>query len=134
MAGLRMPADQLKSRIERRVHEMYRHGLFEEVERLIAQHGALSATAAQAIGYAEVIACLEGRISREQAAERTAMRTRRLAKRQATWFRHQATVVWIDIRDDTPAAATAQRVMAHWSKHGPTLIEEGEFDGRRADA
>jgi tRNA dimethylallyltransferase len=81
-----------------------------------------AATARQAIGYAEACDLLDNRITREQAVMQIATRTRQLAKRQETWFRHQAAVTWIEISADEPAAAIAVRVRAAWREHGPTPI------------
>ena len=80
------------------------------------------ATAPLAIGYEEVCALLDKRISREQAIEQIVIRTRQLAKRQETWFRHQAEVAWVGIAADEPVEAIAARVLAAWSEHGPTPI------------
>ncbi|MEI6211245.1 MAG: tRNA (adenosine(37)-N6)-dimethylallyltransferase MiaA [bacterium] len=82
----------------------------------------LACTACQAIGYAEVCDLLDNRISREQAIAQIAARTRQLAKRQETWFRHQAEVTWIEITPEEPVADMAARVLAAWSEHGPTPI------------
>ena len=84
--------------------------------------GVRMATARQAIGYAEVCDLLDNRITRGQAIEQIVVRTRQLAKRQETWFRHQAEVTWVDISADEPVAAIAARVLAAWSEHGPTPI------------
>jgi tRNA dimethylallyltransferase len=121
-AGLRLPQDQLRSRIESRVVEMYRQGLLDEVRRLLEAGPALSATARKAIGYAEAIDVLAGRCSREEAIQRTAQRTGRLARRQRTWFRHQTDVRWIDSRLEMTVEAIAEQVMDHWRTHGPTQI------------
>ena len=81
-----------------------------------------TATACQAIGYAEACDLLDNRITREQAIAQIVVRTRQLAKRQETWFRHQAEVTWIEISADEPVAAMAARVLAAWREHGPTPI------------
>lgn len=114
MLGLRMPAEQLKTRIGERVKRMYTSGLEDEAKGLVEQYGSLSITASQAIGYAEVMDVIGGRCSREEAVERTAVRTRRLAKRQATWFRHQADVEWIEIDDKMTVEEVAVKVMSCW--------------------
>lgn len=101
---------------------MFAQGLVEEVRRLLASHTRLSATAAHAIGYAEAIAVLQGCCTREQAIERTALRTRQLAKRQMTWFRRQTEVRWVDVPAGAPAGETAERVWKAWGEHGPTEI------------
>lgn len=122
LAGLMLPADQLKSSIELRVAEMYRAGFVEEVRGLLERYAELSFTARQAIGYAEVIDFLNGRCSLEDAAARTVIRTRQLAKRQKTWFRNQADVRWIDIDIEMTTPEIAELVLDHWKKYGPTEI------------
>jgi tRNA dimethylallyltransferase len=112
----------LNRRIEARVEAMFRAGLVEEVRGLLARYPELSPTARQAIGYAEAMDLLAGRCSLEQAVQQTTVRTRQLAKRQRTWFRHQAQVEWIEIGAGGDTAGAAARVMEHWSKHGPTAI------------
>ncbi len=97
--------------------------------RLVSEGAAVSgdaysspATAQLAIGYAEVCALLDKRLTRAQAMAQIATRTRQLAKRQETWFRHQADVTWVEIAPDEPVAAMAARVLAVWSEHGATPI------------
>ena len=116
LLGLSMPPEQLKARIKVRIETMYESGLEEEVGSLIANHATLSVTARQAIGYAEVMDLIDGRCSREEAIERTTIRTRRLAKRQGTWFRHQADVEWIQVDESMTVEDVAAKVMASWTE------------------
>ena len=125
LVGLRLAPEWLNSRIERRVRDMYRQGFVEEVRRLLAAHGRLSVTATRAIGYAEAIDLLAGRCSQEEAIDRTALRTRQLAKRQRTWFRRQADVAWVDVTEDMPIRTVAQRVAEQWRRLGAARIAEG---------
>jgi len=118
LAGLRVEPALLNRRIEQRVETMYAAGLLDEVAGLLADSRGLSPTARQAIGYAEAIAVLEGRCSREAAMALTATRTRHLAKRQRTWFRHQAQVEWIDVQPNDTVATLSVRVQEVWGKHG----------------
>ena len=118
LAGLWMEPTLLNKRIEQRVEAMYDDGLLEEVGGLLRDPRGLSPTARQAIGYAEAIDVVEGRGSREEAMARTAVRTRRLAKRQRTWFRHQARVEWVDVRADDSVEMLANRVREVWRTHG----------------
>ena len=122
IAVLRLPREQLHARIERRVISMFRQGLVEEVQALRQSYPVWSATASQAIGYAEVCALLDGALSQREAAERIMTRTRQLAKRQETWFRHQTQAVWIDIDESDPPAHIAQRVLQTWRHYGPTPV------------
>ena len=76
----------LYARIDARVDEMVRSGLFEEVSALLAEGLAPSCTAMQAIGYKETAAALRGEISRAEAVDQIKQNSRRYAKRQLTWF------------------------------------------------
>ncbi|MDD4871098.1 MAG: tRNA (adenosine(37)-N6)-dimethylallyltransferase MiaA [Kiritimatiellae bacterium] len=124
VAGLMLPPEELKARIALRVDEMYSTGLVKEVKDILECGVALSGTAQQAIGYAEVIDLLSGRCSREDAIARTVVRTRQLAKRQGTWFRHQLNVKWIEITMAMETGEIAQKVLEHWRRYGPTQIAE----------
>lgn len=117
-----MPREQLHSRIRRRVEQMFRDGLLDEARALREAYPAFSATAAKAIGYEEAFALLDGKLTREQAAERIVIRTRQLAKRQETWFRHQAHAIWLNITEHEPTEDVARRVSQLWRQHGPTAI------------
>jgi len=81
------PRDELYSRIDRRVNEMLAGGWLDEAERLRGLPRSLSREVSGAIGYRELFAHLDGLISWEELVQSIAMRTRRYAKRQLTWFR-----------------------------------------------
>jgi tRNA dimethylallyltransferase len=121
IVGLTLPPTALKERIGLRVQRMYQSGLLEEVERLRGGPGDFSVTAAGAIGYAEAMAVMDGELSREDAMQQTALRTRRLAKRQRTWFRHQANVHWVDVAGRSVAQVAAE-VRDVWRQTGPTRV------------
>ena len=125
LAGLRMEPESLRRRIDARVRRMYEGGLLAEVEELAIRHPTLSRTALQAIGYGEAWAVRRKEISLEEAIERTASRTRQLAKRQMTWFRHQAHVEWVDVDPAEELESTAGKVFSVWKKHGPTAVHIG---------
>lgn len=84
-------------RIDERVDKMMAEGLLEEVKRL-SDSGGLSpgSTAAQAIGYRQLLPHLSGEISLELAVSAVKTATRQYAKRQMTWFRSDPTVHWLD--------------------------------------
>ena len=86
--------ENLYERIGRRVDAMAEAGLPEEA-RAVRQQG-LTATAAQAIGYKELYAWLDGTLPLEQALENLKRSTRRYAKRQLTWFGADARIRWIE--------------------------------------
>lgn len=99
---------------------MFAQGLLDEAQKLHEKFPQLSATAQQAIGYAEAFAVLDGRCTAAEAQEKICARTRQLAKRQMTWFKHQASVVWVAA--EAPVAEVAARVRQLWSQHGPTPL------------
>ncbi len=94
---LTMEPEILAQRIVDRIETMFDAGLLEEVRRLLCDYPEWSSTAAAAIGYAEARAVLSGELSMQEAKERIAIRTRQLAKRQRTWFRHHLQqAAWIE--------------------------------------
>ena len=105
VAGIRIPASALGRRIEARVRAMLAGGLVDEVHRLQEAGVGPSLTARQAIGYAEVLAHLEGRLSLDEAAEGTIRRTRALARRQMAWFRRDPRIRWFDTGEGGAAEA-----------------------------
>ena len=122
LIGLQMPREILHERIALRVREMYAQGLLEETRQLLAEGLGASPTARQAVGYAEAAACLGGLMTREAAIEKTIQRTRQLAKRQMTWFRHQLSVKWVEALPGRGVEETARQVLACWEADGPTPL------------
>lgn len=105
---LEMDRDVLAARIEARARKMFEEGIVEEARRIFGD-GNASETAAGAIGYAEALAFARGEIPLEAAIERTSARTRQLAKRQRTWFRHQLAATPVPVApSDTPEAIAAR--------------------------
>lgn len=106
------PRDVLYQRIDRRVDIMLENGLVDEVRRLMADPDS-HPTAMQAIGYKEIAAALRGEASMENAVRWTKQASRRLAKRQWTWFRHDERVNWLNAEGRTAediAAEIAERL------------------------
>ncbi len=110
----------LARRIEQRAGRMFADGLVDEVRRAdAAADGRWSETARAAIGTAEALAVIEGRLSTTQAIEQVAARTRQLAKRQRTWYRHQVPTRDIEAPEDPRDVSRAARdVVEHWRLHG----------------
>jgi len=123
IAGLRLNTDELHARILRRTRQMFAYGLVEEVRTLRERYPVLSGTARKAIGYEEAGRVLDGKITEEEGIRLTAIRTRQYAKRQMTWFRKQADVVWVDVRPDDIPRKIAGQVQRIWSAHGPTALK-----------
>ena len=96
--GLSLPRDQMYARINARVDQMIADGLIGEVEALL-QSGIVpkpEGGAMQAIGYKEIVSALLGEITMEQAVVLIKQNSRRYAKRQWTWFRHDERTQWFD--------------------------------------
>ena len=93
----------LGQRIERRCGAMLAEGAIDEVTALLARELDPALPVMRAIGVAPLAEYLVGRLSLDDARERIALDTRRYAKRQDTWFRHQAPAEWL--RKEDPATA-----------------------------
>lgn len=91
--GIARARQDLYRDIETRVDRMFDRGLLEEVRRL--REKGLSRTAAQAVGYKELLPALDGKYSVEEAKQMIKLSTRHLAKRQMTWFRKEKNIIWV---------------------------------------
>ena len=98
--GLDCPRDQLYRRIDERCLAMLAEGLIGETRELLAAGYSRQCKALNAIGYRHVIAWLAGDIQYEKMLEFFMRDTRRYAKRQFTWFRHDPAVTWFDWQED----------------------------------
>ena len=85
----------LYDRINRRVDDMLRQGLMEEIDRLVSMGVPRTATAMQAIGYKEFLMEKQGELSHTEAVELVKQRSRNYAKRQLTWFRRNREIHWL---------------------------------------
>jgi tRNA dimethylallyltransferase len=93
--GLDVPRAVLDARIEQRVQRMWAAGLVAEVRKLESAGLRQGRTASRALGYAQVLAHLSGRVSEEQAYANTVTRTRRFARKQDGWFRKDGRIHWL---------------------------------------
>ncbi|MBC7230125.1 MAG: tRNA (adenosine(37)-N6)-dimethylallyltransferase MiaA [Actinobacteria bacterium] len=112
---LTLPREELYRRIDRRVEEMFAAGLVEEVRGLLSR-GGLSRTAAQALGYREVIRHLDRGIPLEETITEIKRRSRNYAKRQLTWFRRVPGLLWMEMEgEEGPGSysAAARRIHDH---------------------
>lgn len=94
--GLRMDRAALDRRIDARARAMFGAGLVAETRALLERHGPFSRTAARAVGYAQALDVIAGVLTEAEAADATALATRRLARRQEKWFRRDRRVTWLD--------------------------------------
>ncbi len=91
-----LPRAELYARINARVDAMMAAGLADEVRSLLDAELAESSTARAAIGYKEIIACLDGACRMEEAVEAIKQATRRFAKRQVSWFKRDGRIIHLD--------------------------------------
>lgn len=106
--GLAVERSALVDRLDRRVEAMWAEGLLDEVRGLLPLGLERSRTASRAIGYAQAIDELAGRVTRDEAIAATASLTRRYARRQVSWFRRDASIEWVDALDDDARDAALQ--------------------------
>ncbi len=98
----------LEARIARRVRRMFEQGLVQEVRGLLA--APWGPEGRQAVGYREVVDCLEGRATEAEAEAAVVLHTRQFSRRQAQWFRSFKEARTVEASDDP--AATARAVLA----------------------
>ena len=91
------PGGALDDRVDRRLRTMRASGLVDEVRSLSS---ALGRTARGAVGYKEILEALSGEMSIEDAFARAASNTKKLARKQRTWFQRDPRIRWIPWIDD----------------------------------
>jgi tRNA dimethylallyltransferase len=94
IVGLARPTPELDARIVARARAMLAAGLLDEVRGLLAAGVPEDAPGLAAVGYREMAACAAGRLDVEAALAAMVLATRRFAKRQRTWFRHEPAIHW----------------------------------------
>ena len=107
----------LYERIDRRVEDMLRLGLLEEIQALLAEGVPEKATAMQAIGYKEFVDALAGRSSIETATALVQQASRKYAKRQLTWFRRNPAIHWLTREEgdgNTEILSKARQVLTEY--------------------
>lgn len=87
VAVLKIDRAWLHERINHRVEGMMEEGLLAEVENLLAKYGSLGHTAAQAVGYREILQQIQGELPPEETVDKIKAHTRQFARRQEIWFR-----------------------------------------------
>lgn len=102
----------LRERINRRVDEMFVSGLVDETRSLLAAPDGLGAQAAQALGYKQILAYLNSRLSLSECIESVKRATHRFSRKQATWFRHFSDAKHAEITPQEPADAVCRALTA----------------------
>ena len=107
--GIAKDRTALYAGIEKRVDQMFRKGLVREVEKISKKK--LSLTASQAVGYKEILNAFSGNSTLEEARALIKKNTRRLAKRQLTWFRKERGIQWVAWEDGDTANAMRNKIL-----------------------
>ena len=99
--GLNRPRQELYTRIDQRIDEMFQSGLIEETQELLKQGIPVDHPNLSAIGYREVIQFLEGKITIEEAKTQMKRKTREFVRRQANWFKvSDPEIHWFEMTPD----------------------------------
>jgi tRNA dimethylallyltransferase len=111
---LSRPPAELHRRIEARVDRMFQQGLVEETRQLLPLGLDQNRTAAQALGYRQVIEHVRGDRGLLETIELVKLRTRQFAKRQITWFKKQPGCKPVDLLPDESLPLIAARLTSEW--------------------
>ena len=98
-AGLRVDGAILEERIRARLEGMLTDGFFDEVRMLLSSGLRDSLTASRAVAYPQALAYLDGGATKEEFVEAVVRATKRLARRQMSWFRRDPRIRWFDATD-----------------------------------
>ena len=115
---LTVPRPVLHQRIARRAEEMVRRGLIEEVASVLAEGHPPAAPGLDGIGVREAVDYLHGRRPRQSVAEAIAASTRKYAKRQETWFRHQLDGAVLTLDATRSPERLAAEIAEVWERAG----------------
>ena len=113
---LEVPREELDRRIEMRVARMLERGLVNEVRALVEAGYSEDDPGMSGTGYREVIAYLKGDVSLEESARMIEVATRRYARRQMTWFRHQLPSDAVRVDATAPLEDRVSRTLDAWSR------------------
>ncbi len=110
--GLNRPRPELYDRINRRCERMVKDGLLEELRDLVARGYGLALKSLRSVGYRQMGQVLEGRQALYDGLKEMQQETRRLAKRQLTWFRRDQDIIWFHPEQKSEVIESVQRFLA----------------------
>jgi tRNA dimethylallyltransferase len=106
----------LDERVEQRVDRMMADGFLDEVRALLPRGLRASPTAGKALGYAQLLACVDdaGQLVGDlgAAVQATVRATRRFVRRQRSWFRRDPRITWLDATATGPAELATRSLAA----------------------
>jgi tRNA dimethylallyltransferase len=115
---LDLPREEMDRRIDDRVSGMVGRGLVEEVQALLDAGYGPGDPGMSGTGYREIAAHLAGETTLEAAVEEIRANTRRYARRQLTWFRHQLPETAVRVNALEPVEAQRDQVLEAWASYG----------------
>lgn len=113
--GLTLPRAALYERLNQRVDKMMALGALDELKNLLDSGVPHTAPALQGVGYKQLLPTLNDESLLSEALELWKRDTRRYAKRQMTWFRHQLPVQWLEVDENTSAEHLSRLIVAQWN-------------------
>ncbi|GAP11211.1 tRNA dimethylallyltransferase [Bellilinea caldifistulae] len=100
--GLKRPRQALYQRIDQRIDQMLKAGLVDEVKNLLERGLDATSPVFSTIGYREIAAYLQGKITLDEAIGLIKKNTRQFVRRQANWFKeHDPQIHWFDMNEKT---------------------------------
>jgi tRNA dimethylallyltransferase len=118
---LELSREEMDRRIDERVSGMVDRGLVDEVRRLLAAGHTTESPGMSGTGYREIARHLAGEVELEEAMEEVRHNTRKYARRQLTWFRHQMPESAIRVDATEPVEAQRDQVLVAWESAGGRL-------------
>src|SRR3989339_1687538 len=109
--GLNWDRKILYANIEKRVDEMIKSGLVEEVKNILSLGYSKNINSLNTVGYKEIISYLDNEITLDRAIELIKRNTRRYAKRQMTWFRKTENINWLTCDEDTSSEQLISQII-----------------------
>ncbi|NMD43315.1 MAG: tRNA (adenosine(37)-N6)-dimethylallyltransferase MiaA [Firmicutes bacterium] len=109
--GLTRPRPLLYRAIEERTEEMLARGMLDEVRGLLERGYPRHSPGLQILGYRQLAAYLDGETTLAEAAAAIKQETRRLAKRQLTWFRRDREIIWLERPAEGSLAGPAEIIV-----------------------
>ena len=111
--GINGDREDLRARLEARVHKMWQQGLIDEVKSLEPNGIREGKTSSVAIGYAQALKQIDGDLTEAEAIADTVRLTQKYARRQMSWFRRDQRIQWLDYQDPD-ATSKALSMVDEW--------------------
>lgn len=132
LIGLIRVRTSLYRRIEDRVELQLAQGLVAETERLLAQGYRRDLGSMKGLGYRQIAGYVAGEYDYAEAVRRLKRDTRRLAKRQLTWFRKETGLNWLAIAEHESPEQIAVRILNRVEAFLVTVTDDGHGMGALA--